>query len=308
MTRLLLPRNGTYIRGNISLHSFYFIVLMRNTLLFLLCWLVVFSSWAQSKPAELLLIGTFHFDNPGLDVSKLNTLDVLSPKVQAELETMTSHLAAFRPDKVFVEWPADDQKSLDELYAAYLNGTFTTYVKTKYPKSANTFYGKNEIFQLAFRAGKKAGLTKMHAIDYKKVQFPYDSVMQAMQSAHQEGLMQSVQAYVKTYETSMNKKLTTLTLPQVLLDENTMASIEFNKGFYLDKLNRAGSLTNFNGAFLVSEWYRRNLYMYSIVQKTVQPTDAKVIVLAGAGHTAMMREFAEHDSAFRLRELKDVLK
>lgn len=281
---------------------------MKKMFLFIWYWLAVFTCSAQSKPAELLLIGTFHFDNPGLDVSKLNTLDVLGPKVQTDLEILTNRLAAFKPDKMFVEWPADDQKSLDALYTAYLNSTFTTYTQTKYPKSANTFYAKNEIFQLAFRTARKAGLTKLYAIDYKKTQFPYDSVMQAMQSAHQETLLQNVQAYVKKYETSMNKKLTTLTLPQILLDENTKASIDFNKGFYLDKLNRAGSINNFNGSFLVSEWYRRNLYMYSIVQKTVQPTDSKVIILAGAGHTAMMREFVSYDSAFQLKELKDVLK
>ncbi|UOQ78795.1 DUF5694 domain-containing protein [Hymenobacter sp. 5516J-16] len=281
---------------------------MKSTFLLLCALLLSAACLAQTKPAKLLLLGTFHFDNPGLDVSKLNSLDILSPKVQQELETLTSRLSAFGPKKIFVEWPANDQPGLDKLYAAYLAGNFTAYVQKNHPQGANSFYAKNEIFQLAFRAGKKAGLTRIYAIDYKKTQFPYDSVMQAMQTAHQDALLQDVQAYVKSYETSMNRKLTTLTLPQILLEENTPASIRYNKAFYLDKINRAGTTTNFNGAFLVSEWYRRNLYMYSIVQKTVLPTDDKVLMLAGSGHTAMMREFAEHDSAFQLIELKDVLK
>lgn len=281
---------------------------MKSIILFLLALLLAIATQAQTKPADLLLIGTFHFDNPGLDVSKLNTLDVLAPKVQTELETMTSRIAAFQPDKIFVEWPADDPKGLDELYAAYLGSDYAGYVKAHFPKQANGFYARNEIIQLAFRAGKKSGLPKIYALDYKKTQFPYDSVMHALQSAHQDALLQDVQAYVKNYETNMNKKLATLSLTQILLDENTKANLDFNKGFYLNTINRAGTTTNFNGPFLVSEWYRRNLYMYSIVQKTVAPTDDKVMVLVGSGHAAMMREFMSSDSAFRLKELKDVLK
>jgi enoyl-CoA hydratase/carnithine racemase len=43
---------------------------------------------------------------------------------------------------------------------------------------------------------------------------------------------------------------------------------------------------------------------------TVRATDGaltRVLVLAGAGHTAMMREFAQYDSRFQLKELKDVV-
>lgn len=281
---------------------------MRFPILFLLATLLTATSRAQTKPADLLLIGTFHFDNPGLDVSKINTLDVLAPKVQAELETITSRIAAFQPDKLFVEWEADDQKGLDDLYAAYLGPDYAGYVKTRFPKQANGFYARNEIIQLAFRTARKAGLTRVHALDYRKTQFPYDSVLQAMQSAHQAALLQEVQAYVKSYEENMNRKLASYSLTQLLLDENTKANLDFNKGFYLDKINRAGSVTNFNGPFLVSEWYRRNLYMYSVIQKTVAPTDDKVVVLVGSGHAAMMREFLSSDSNFRLKELKEVLK
>ncbi|WP_139925400.1 DUF5694 domain-containing protein [Hymenobacter sp. DG01] len=281
---------------------------MRFTTLFLLAVLLTATGRAQTRPADLLLIGTFHFDNPGFDVAKINTLDVQAPKVQAELETMASRIAAFQPDKVFVEWEASDQKSLDDLYAAYLGPDYAGYVQTRFSQRAYGFYTRNEIVQLAFRAAKKAKLTKVYAMDYRKTQFPYDSVMQAMKSAHQEDLLQGVLAYVKSYEENMNKKLASNSLTQLLLDENTKTNLDFNKGFYLDKVNRAGTTTNFSGPFLVSEWYRRNLYMYSIIQKTVAPTDDKVVVLVGSGHAAMMREFLSFDSNFRLRELKDVLK
>ncbi|GAB3232276.1 hypothetical protein GCM10027346_19400 [Hymenobacter seoulensis] len=83
---------------------------MKSVIPLLLAMVFAATGFAQTKPADLLLIGTFHFDNPGLDISKINTLDVLSPKVQTELETISGRIAAFQPDKVFVEWPADAQK------------------------------------------------------------------------------------------------------------------------------------------------------------------------------------------------------
>jgi hypothetical protein len=129
-----------------------------------------------------------------------------------------------------------------------------------------------------------------------------------MKEAHQDALRQSVEAATKAQETSFNQKVATYSLTQLLLDANTPANLHNNKALYFNLLNRAGTVTNFAGAYLVSEWYRRNLYMYSIVQKTVTPEDSNVLVLVGSGHAAMMQEFVAHDSAFRLKSLKDVLK
>ena len=276
-------------------------------LLLLLCPAV--ASFAQTKQAELLLIGTFHFHNPGLDIAQTKTFDVMTPKVQSELETITNKISQFAPDKIFVEWASDDQAGLDELYTQYLGEKYEEYIKAKYPNpKKREFYLKNEIVQLAFKTGKKAKLTKIYALDYNKTAFPYDSVMKAMKEAHQETLVEGIQGDIKAFETNFNKKVETYTLTQLLLDLNTKEDLKANKAFYIDRMNRAGTTSNFAGPYLVSEWYRRNLYMYSLVQKTVAPSDDKVMVLVGSGHAAMMKEFIELDNWFRVQELKNVLK
>ncbi|GAA4348906.1 hypothetical protein GCM10023185_05260 [Hymenobacter saemangeumensis] len=264
---------------------------------------------AQSKPGEILLLGTFHYHNPGADLVKTKTFDVMTPKVQAELENITQKISVFHPDKIFVEWDWENQKELDELYKAYLGGNYEQYVSTTYPKlSSRSYYLKNEIIQLAFRAGKKAKLTRIYAFDYPKVALNFDSVMKAMQTAKQTALMQRVQDVTKNIETRENQKLATYSLTQLLLDANMPANLTANKGLYLDILNQAGNPDNFAGPFLVSEWYRRNLYMYSLVQKTMTPQDSKALVLVGSGHAAIIKEFIEAGQQFRLKSLKDVLK
>ncbi|GAA3919398.1 DUF5694 domain-containing protein [Hymenobacter algoricola] len=262
---------------------------------------------AQTKPAELLLLGTFHFHNPGLDLVKTKSFDILGPKAQAELETMTDKISRFHPTKIFVEAPWDKQTELDTLYRHYLRGDYEAYIQGRFPEQRRAFYRKNEIMQLAFRAGKKAGVPRIYGLDYTKTAFPYDSVIKAMQAAHQQGLIQAIEATFKAVEADQNRKIATFSLTQLLLDFNTPQSLTANKRVYIDKLNRAGAVGDFAGPYLVSEWYRRNLYMFSIVQKTMTPADGKAVVLVGAGHAAMMREFAELDPRFRLRELKDVL-
>jgi hypothetical protein len=263
---------------------------------------------AQTKPADILLLGTFHFHNPGADVAKTKTFDVMTPQAQAELETITKKISAFHPDKIFVEWPWEEQKELDALYTAYLGPNYEQYVSATYPTNRHNFYLKNEIVQLAFRAGKKANLPRVYALDYTKTSFPFDSVMKSMQAARQSVLLQQTQDAINDYETRQNKKLETYTLTQLLLDANSPAELALSKGLYLEILNRAGATDIFAGPFLVSEWYRRNLYMYSIVQKDLLPQDRKVMVLVGSGHAAMMQEFIASDRKLRLRTLAEVLK
>ena len=281
---------------------------MKHVFFLLLACLAAAAGAAQTRPSDILLLGTFHFHNPGADVAKTKTFDVTTPKVQAELETITQKISVFHPNKIFVEWPWDEQPELDKLYTAYLGGSYEQFVSTTYPAKRQNFFLKNEIIQLAFRAGKKARLTRIYALDYTKTAFPFDSVMKAMQTAKQVTLLQKSQDAIKQYETSQNKKLETYTLTQLLLDANSPGELARNKGLYLEILNRAGNPDNFAGAFLVSEWYRRNLYMYSLVQKTMTAQDGKALVLVGSGHAAMMREFVAADQQFRLKELKDVLK
>lgn len=262
----------------------------------------------QTKPAELLLLGTFHFHNPGADLVKTKTFDVMAPAAQAELASITDRIKAFGPQKIFVEWEQTDQAGLDELYRAYLGGKYEDYVKAKHPARRHNFLLKNEIIQLAFRAGQKAGLSRIHAFDYTRTSFPYDSVQKAIKAAGQQALQQRIDAALQAITAEQNRKLETLTLTQLLLDHNDPQNLAANKNFYLELFNRAGRADDFAGAYLVSEWYRRNLYMYALLQKAVAPTDTRVLALVGSGHAAMMREFVQADPRFRLRELKDVLK
>ena len=80
---------------------------MKSTFFLLCSLLLALGARSQTKPTELLMLGTFHFHNPGADLVKTKGFDVLAPKPQAELAVITDKIKAFGPQKIFVEWPLE---------------------------------------------------------------------------------------------------------------------------------------------------------------------------------------------------------
>lgn len=249
---------------------------------------------AQSKKKQILLIGTFHFENPGYDVAKVNTFDVMTPKSQKELESMTNQIKKFGPDKVFVEWEYKKQEQLDKFYKRNLDSLLA--------KNAD------ERVQLALRVAKKLNHKTMYAIDYTETGFPYEMMLKGMELAGQQELMEKNTKIMKEYENDTNKKIATYSLTDLIVYLNSKEHTDSDIQWYIGVANKAGKTDNFIGAFLVSEWYKRNLYMYSLVQKITESKDEKVMVLLGAGHISMFREFIKYDPEFEIVELKDILK
>jgi len=249
---------------------------------------------AQSKKKQILLFGSFHFENPGLDVAKVNTFNVMSDKSQKELENMANKIKKFGPDKIFIEWNYQKQAKLDQFYAKNTDSLLKN--------------DSDEIVQIALRSAKKLGHKKLYGIDYRGADFPYDSLVKGMKEAGQFDLIKRNDETMKHYETDFNTKITKYSLTELLLDINTKASNDDNLQWYLETAIKGGETDNFVGAFLVSEWYRRNLYMYALIQKLTESKDDKIMVLLGAGHTAMIREFVKHNPEFEIIELSTVLK
>ena len=155
-----------------------------------------------------------------------------------------------------------------------------------------------EIFQFAFRVGKKSNLKFINGINIY-ADFPYDSLKKEMKIANQIELLKSMEEFPAS--------LASKSLTERLLDLNTAKSRKENRSWYIKYANRGGNADNFVGTYLTSEWYRRNLYMYSLVQKLTDTKDNMVVLLLGAGHISMIEQFIKDDDRFEVIELKDIL-
>jgi hypothetical protein len=257
--------------------------------------LISISVFGQHK-TKILLIGTFHYDNPGLDVNRVPDFDVLNTNVQEELNLISKRIALFNPTKFFIEFDYIRQLRLDSLYNLYLEGKYSEFVEKNFPK--NRYYSESEIFQLAFKSGKKAHVKRLNGVN-TYAEFPYDSLKEAMKAANQLELLKSM-------ETSF-PKATSQSLITRTLELNTSLSRARNRSWYIKYANRGGEAENFVGAYLASEWFKRNLYMYSLVQKLTDNSDDRIVLLLGAGHISMIEQFIKDDDRFEIVELKDIL-
>lgn len=94
-------------------------------MLFLRCFLLLnlttlLTQWAMAQPKkQLVLLGTYHFANPGLDVVQVKTDDVLGDRRQAKIRAVVDRLKTYQPDYLFIEYLPSQQGHIDSLYGQY---------------------------------------------------------------------------------------------------------------------------------------------------------------------------------------------
>ncbi len=247
---------------------------------------------------DVLLLGTFHFANfnpeKNGDVLEIIVNDVLTDKNQIELEKIAKAITDFGPDKIFLEFPYSQQNQLDSDYS---NFNETDYSQAK----------RSELIQIGFRVAKILNHKKVFAMDYR-TDFPYDSLVTQMENAKQFDLLEKDSLELEKIEKFENELFSSgKSLSEILFYKNNDDVRQSDINWYLNIANQGGNKNNFVGAYLASEWYRRNLYMYSIIQKAIESKDEKIMILGGASHIAMFKDFIDKNPKWKTTELKEIM-
>lgn len=256
------------------------------------------SESGKTNKLEVLLLGTFHFanfnpENNG-DVVQVNVRDILTDENQKELEAISDKIKTFNPDKIFVEYPYQSQSILDSIFSSF---STDNYKNVK----------RSEITQLAFRTAKKLDHQKLYAIDYR-TDFPYDSLLTQMEKAKQNHLIAKDSLELEKLEMVENELFASnKSLTDILYYYNNDKRRKEDINWYVNLANQGGERDNFVGAYLASEWYKRNLYMYSLVQKSIDNNDDRILILAGASHIAMFKDFIDYNPNWKTVELKEIM-
>lgn len=255
---------------------------------------LLLSATAQNKqPVKVLLLGVFHFSNPGLDVAKFKSADILSEQRQKEVVHIVDKLKKFSPDKIFIEDVPENQLKIDSTFDQYKQGKYTLT--------------SNETDQLALRLAKELNLPKVYGVDYRNADFPFDSLMKSAAEAGQNDIINFVQHIIDSVQTSFNEALQKSTITQMLLRENTPQSIKFQNDFYLRMLP-VGKDGNHVGSYLVSEWWRRNMIIYENILKRLDGNEKTILVIFGSGHTALLNQMMQYNTYIELVSTEYVLK
>lgn len=230
-----------------------------------------------SPPGEVMLVGVFHFANPGRDLVKTEVIDVMSAENQAYLEGLTDRLAAWRPTAVLLEFDPQNQAQVQSRYEQYRAGTWEL--------------GYNEIYQLGFRIARKAGLTEVHSFDERSVQWDAQALMTQMEAM--PARMHAFEATIAATSKEQAEMHASWSLSRILHWHNSPAADRANKGLYL-QTSDIGAGEGFAGADAAASWWHRNFRMYANIQRHA-PQGSRVIAIGGQGHTAILRDLLADD-------------
>jgi len=252
----------------------------------------------QRKPkAKIMLLGTFHFKDAGLDSYKPeHEIDILSPQRQREVQEVVDLLAKYKPTKIAVEWKPEYQAKTDEKYAQHLAGELKLT--------------SNEIHQLGFRLGKKLGRQKVWLVDAKGRWFEDRTDIEAYAKKHgQEALLSSewYARYTKLAAYADARKMRT-TLREHLLLLNSEEAIRVNHGVYLVGSFKVGKGDDYPGVDgFVSSWYNRNLKIFANLQRIADSSGDRILLIIGAGHVPIIRHAVQASPEFDLVEVREIL-
>lgn len=285
----------------------------RTLLLFVATCLFPVSGSAQAvhdvfgdvRQAEVLLVGTFHFDDPGLDDYKPQfPWNPLEPGHQEEIAEVVRLLTAFRPTRIALEWPIGRQAQLDSAYSAFLSG--------QAPLAAN------ERGQLGFRLARELGHERVYAVDAPARS--YDPTMTQEEYGQQVArLMEGAddrlvarqqdieQRYQKVARFADSLK-TTMPLRDYLLRTNDPDRILAGHGQYLIGSFYLGRGNDYLGPDMRTRWYNRNLRIFHNLQRITESSDERILVILGSGHLPILRHAVEASPEYRLVDVRPFLR
>ncbi len=264
----------------------------RITLIFALTFGLMASG--QTQKTKILLIGTIHFENPHTDTFELKVDDFLSAKRQSELEDLTNVLSKTKATKVMIERPIENQRSNDSLYNLYLADSNKITV--------------SEREQIGFRLAKKLKLNQVNCIDKFYGMTHYSLMAETAKENDQLYLLNDLGVHAKAMISDFDNKLKKNTITEVLKYINRPEQLKRNLSIYLSFMAKVGAGKNFAGAEAVSDWYLRNLAIYSNIMNQIEPSDKYVVLIFGQGHIPILKHFLENNDSFDVVELKNVLK
>ncbi len=247
--------------------------------------------------AQVLLLGTFHFKDAGLDNFKpQHQIDVFNPDRQIEIEAIADALAAFKPTKIGIERKPGSAGALQSQYESYMGDDFELPA--------------NEIYQLGFRIARKAGHDGVYPVDAPGRWFTDQVDRTEFAKQHgQKDLLRN--AYVLSFN-RLARRLDALKLEHPLRDHlllmNDPALLEKEHGIYLPRALGVRDGDDYPGADgFVSQWYNRNLRIVGNIQRIIESEEERIIVIIGAGHVPILRHLVKSAPNMTLVEVSEYL-
>ncbi|WP_347924572.1 DUF5694 domain-containing protein [Pontimicrobium sp. SW4] len=253
------------------------------------------SEFYSKERAQVLVVGTFHFNYPGLDKIKTeesDKIDVLKEPKKTEVTELVEYIKKFKPTKIAIE--------------AHPGYNWNT--KFKEYKSGKHREKRDERYQLAMRIANDVNIDTLYTVDatalsndlWKQDSTYYKSLTNKIDRDLEDPYWEMAKQYFDYREKQMKKTK----ILDVIKNMNTREGHNTNFGLYL------------TGSFATGEgqgadnfsmwWYNRNARIFAnIVNITESPND-RILVIFGNGHAAILRQFFEASPQYDFVELSSL--
>jgi hypothetical protein len=245
---------------------------------------------APEPVASVLFLGSYHMANHDLDVHNTHADDVLAPRRQGEIAEVARLVERYRPTKVMVETRPASQARLDAEFAASCRG--------------DRPLGRDEIEQLGYRIACDMGLSGVTGVDWNELgPVAAESSVDYLAAIERHG--QQAQR-----ERDMSAGNAQAAEDQAVLDNGTIGDMlrHLNSPAWLAANGRAyfriglyGTADDPAGANWVMLWHGRNLMIFDNIVRNTAPGD-RVLVVYGAGHGNLLRQYAGESGFYRVED------
>jgi hypothetical protein len=236
-----------------------------------------------SDASPILILGTYHMANPGLDSYNVEADDVRSARRQAEIAELLDRLERFQPTMIAIEskygsetWP--------ERYQQYLAGEYEL--------------GRSETDQIARRLAERLGHETVHPVDFpmwmngwRNDEIDWDAV-RARNAARDSAGAEETESDEPSELTEEQRRLMKSSIAEYLAWLNSDAEIESGQAVYLEMLLPSGGMGIYSRADQVTNWYQRNIRIFTNLNRVTEHGTDRVLLIMGSGHLGILRQLA----------------
>ncbi len=249
-------------------------------------------SYFPEQQAQVLVVGVFHFDYPGLDALKApeeDKIDVLREPKKSEVTALVEYIKRFKPTKIAIE--AFPSWETGRKYREYRSGMHRDK--------------RDERYQLAMRIASETNLDTIYAVDAEDM----TAELQALDSAFVQNLGRDfdfesdADIYTNLYRRWFEEDSKAVSRVELLDYLKYMNSAESHRYGYGAYLVGDFKLDQFRGADMLSVWwYNRNLRIFRNIQRITQGPEDRILVVIGNGHAAILRQLFESSPEYEFVE------
>lgn len=256
----------------------------------------------ESEQVRVMVVGTFHMDNPGLDEANVNADDVLSDRRQAELRELMDRLAEWEPGRIAVERPYNRTDEVNARYQEYRSGDRAFDREETFPaphpdRTESDTECRSEVVQVGFRLADRLDHESIGAIDEHPDEARYDPdpfEERDVDAARKTGV--TVQD-PQVIEREQTERLASSRIPEYLAWINSESELRVNHDLMFDRGIR-GADAAFGSPIALAYWYDRNLRMVHHLWRTMASEDTRILLLVGSGHVRVLRHLLTESPMF----------